>query len=82
MSETKQETKQETGFTLLLWNGLYGDESNFIVRDNKNNKYSYFTPGETKNLVWTDKDLTNDPQVGKWDTFGNETVSDLEDVVF
>lgn len=75
-------TEQKTGYTFLRWNGDYGDTSNFIVRDNKNNKQTYFTPGETKHLAWTDKDLTKDPRVKGWEEFGNETVEDLEDVVF
>lgn len=71
------------GFTFLLWNGKYGDASKFVVKDNTTNKQSYFTPGNTKDIAWTDKDLTKDSQVVKgWTTFGNETVDDLEDVVF
>lgn len=75
-------TNQKSGFTFLLWNGLYSDESNFIVRDNKTGKTSYFTPGDTSHLTWTDKDLTKDPASKGWETFGNETVDDLDDVVF
>lgn len=74
--------EQKIGFTLLKWNKEYGDLSNFIVRDNSNGKMAYFTPGQEKHLVWTDKDLTKDPQAKGWDSFGNETVDDLEDVVF
>lgn len=72
----------ETGFTFLKWNGSDGSESNFVVRDNKTGKMSYFTPGDTVDVTWTDKDLTQDPNVKGWDDFGNETVDDLEDVVF
>jgi len=74
--------EQKTGYTFLLWNSEYGEESNFIVRDNTTGKQTYFTPGDTRHLAWTDKDLTKDPQVKGWGDFGNETVDDLEDVVF
>jgi len=74
--------EEKKGYTFLRWNGEYGEEANFIVRDNASGKMSYFTPGETRHIVWTDKDLTKDPTVKNWDTFGDETVDDLEEVVF
>lgn len=79
MTEKKELKK---GFTFLKWNGSYGEESNFVVRDNASDKQSYFTPGEQKHVTWTDKDLTQDPAAKGWDGFGNETVDDLGDVVF
>ncbi|MNM90989.1 hypothetical protein D3C81_1032710 [compost metagenome] len=73
---------ENKGFTFLRWNNKYGEESNFVVRDNKTNKQAFFTPGNTKDLVWTTKDLTETPTAKGWTDFANETVDDLEDVVF
>lgn len=72
----------KTGYTFLLWNGKYGDDANFVVRNNKNGKQSFFTPGNMKDLVWTDADLTKTGAVKGWEDFANETVDNLEDVVF
>lgn len=73
---------ESTGYTFLLWNGKYGDDANFVVRNNKNGKQSFFTPGNMKDLVWTDSDLTRTDAVRGWEDFANETVDNLEDVVF
>lgn len=75
-------TDNKTGFTFLLWNGEYGDKAIFIVRNNSNGKQSFFTPGRMKDLVWAESDLTKDSSVKGWDDFQNETVDDLDDVVF
>lgn len=73
---------ESTGYTFLLWNGKYGDEANFIVRDNKTKRQSFFTPGNMKDIVWTKEDLTKTSAVKDWQDFANETVDNLEDVVF
>lgn len=70
------------GFTFLLWNGEYGEKAKFIVRDNSTGKQSYFTPGRLSDIVWTSQDLTKDSSVKGWEGFENETVDDLDDVVF
>lgn len=72
----------DKGFTLVKWNGKEGEKARFIVRDESNGKMSYFTPDETNNLTWTDKDLTKDPSAAEWQDFGDEHVDELEDVIF
>ncbi|MNW28236.1 hypothetical protein D3C74_50580 [compost metagenome] len=72
----------KVGFTFLLWNGKYGEQAKFIVRDNSTQKLSYFTPGDMDGISWTNSDLTKDSTVAGWDGFEDETVDDLEDVVF
>ncbi|MDP4224889.1 MAG: hypothetical protein Q8910_00770 [Bacteroidota bacterium] len=71
-----------TGYTFLKWNGKYGDDSKFVVRDNKNGKQSLFTPGRPEDLMWANTDLTQDPDISEWQEFGDETVDDLTDVAF
>jgi len=70
------------GYTLVRWNGKEGTKAQFIVRNESDGKMSYFTPDDTKNMAWTDKDLTKDPSASGWQDFGDEHVDDLEDVIF
>lgn len=74
--------EKTTGFTFLLWNGKYGDEANFVVRNNANNKQSFFAPSNTKDVTWVGADLTKDNSVQGWEDFDNETVDNLDEVVF
>ena len=69
-------------YTFLRWNGQYSSDARFLVRDNDSGKQSMFTPGRTQDLVWTSTDLEKTPEVGKWETFEDETVDDLEEVAF
>jgi hypothetical protein len=73
---------QSTGYTFLRWNGQYGGDAKFVVRDNSSGQQSIFTPGRTQDLVWTKADLSADPQIKDWQDFGNETVPDLEPIAF
>lgn len=72
----------QTGYTFLRWNGKYGAEAKFVVRDNSTGEQSIFTPGRTQDLVWTKVDLASDPQLKDWQDFGNETVPELESIAF
>lgn len=82
--ELDKETRKnyKTGYTILRWNGIYGKEAKFIVRDNCNNHQSIFIPGRVQDLVWTSVDLTNVPELNDWSSFGNEIVEDLELIAF
>ncbi len=71
-----------TGYTFIKWNGQYGADAKFVVRDNSSGEQSMFTPGRTQDLVWTKSDLGNAPEMSKWQDFGNETVPDLESIAF
>ncbi len=70
------------GYSFLLWNGKYGKGAKFVVKNNENNKQTYFTPGNTKDISWVSSDLTKDPSVKNWQDFFNEQIENLEDVVF
>ncbi|MFK3961872.1 hypothetical protein [Pseudalkalibacillus hwajinpoensis] len=69
-------------FTFLKWNGEYGDEAKFIVRDNDLNMQSLFTPGICNDLFWFHSDLAKDKAVSAWVEFGEESVDDLNEVAF
>lgn len=68
------------GFTFLRWNGEYGKKAVFVVKDNKTNKQTLFTPERLEDIAWTDRNLADDYK--NWEEFGNETVDNLEDVAF
>ena len=69
-------------YTLQKWNGQYGADAKFVVRNNDNGQQSMFTPGRTQDLVWTTAKLHETPEISKWQDFGDETVENLEDVAF
>ncbi|GED28736.1 hypothetical protein BAG01nite_48380 [Brevibacillus agri] len=69
-------------YTLLKWNGEYGADAIFIVRDNWKAKQSLFTPGRCEDLFWFHADLANDPSVSSWEDFGEESFDDLEPIAF
>jgi len=68
------------GYTILKWNGKYGNESEFIVKNNEGNKQSMFTPGRTADMAWVTTDLT--ASHSDWEDFGNEQVTNLDEVCF
>jgi hypothetical protein len=69
-------------YTLLKWNGEYGAESKFIVRDNYTGMQSLFTPERCDDLFWFYSDLANDEVVSDWSDFGNESFDELEPIAF
>lgn len=75
------EDNKGTGFSFLKWNGSYGGEAKFVVRENSTGKQSIFTPGRTQDLLWTNTNLAETPEIQKWQDFP-ETVGDLESVAF
>lgn len=73
----------ELGFTFLRWNGLYGDDSIFLVRENSTGYEGLFTPGYPERIKWFEFDLESMlSQFNNWEELGYETVDDLTDVVF
>lgn len=75
-----QEIKKR--YTLLKWNGEYGAEAKFIVKDNWTAKQSLFTPGRCEDLFWFHANLANDNAVSTWEEFGEESFDDLEPIAF
>ena len=71
-------SEEHAGYTFLRWNGKYGSESKFVVRDNSTGKQSMFTPGKTEDVVWTTVKLDESPEIKKWEDFGSETVENLD----
>lgn len=69
-------------YTFLKWNGEYGAEARFVVRNNEDGRQSMFTPGRTQDLVWTSNQLNTTPEISKWQDFGEETVDELDEVAF
>jgi hypothetical protein len=68
-------------YTLLKWNGTYGRDAKFIVRDNSTGKQSVFTPGRVSDLVWTSANLAESSEMKSWEDFDDEVVDDLNYVM-
>ncbi|TVX82917.1 hypothetical protein FQP34_04870 [Peribacillus simplex] len=79
---SKSNIENKKGFTFLKWNGKYGSEAKFVVRDNENNLQSIFVPGRVQDIVWTSADLANVAELEEWSSFEKETVDDLDLVAF
>lgn len=69
-------------YLLKLWNGRYGNNAKFIVFNTTTAKYSLFSPVRNKDLAWTATDLTKDPDYKDWESFQDEPVENLDEVVF
>ncbi|MTT32175.1 hypothetical protein GMB86_09175 [Terrilactibacillus sp. BCM23-1] len=78
----KQQQSNKERYTFLKWNGKYGNEAKFIVRNNWNNTQSVFIPGRCNDLIWFHFDLASDTSIKNWEPFGEESVDDLEWVTF
>lgn len=74
--------KPKGGYTFCKWNGSYGSDAKFVVRNNSTGEQSMFTPGRTSDLVWTKSKLDEAPEMSNWQPFGDETVPDLEPIAF
>jgi len=72
----------ESKYLLKLWNGKYGNNAQFIVFDTTTEKYSLFSPARSKDLAWTATDLTKDEDYKGWESFQDEPVENLDEIVF
>lgn len=68
-------------YLLKIWNGKYGNGAKFIVENKSTGKYSEFSPVRPSDLAWVDKDLTKESEYKNWESFENEPVEDLNNVV-
>ena len=67
-------------YVLVKWNGKYGNEARFIVKNKKTGKFTLFTPDRVDDIAWVDQDLSQTGEYKNWEDFGNETVNYLENV--
>lgn len=74
----KKNQECQKRYSLLKWNGEFGTEERFIVRDNLTSRQSLFIPGRCANLFWFHSDLASDQVVSNWCDFRNESFDDLE----
>lgn len=69
-------------YTFKKWNGKYGNAAKFIVENDDDKKQSMFAPTRPSDVTWTSSDLTQDPETQSWQSFGDEKVESLNDIVF
>lgn len=68
-------------YNLKLWNKKYGKSAKWVVYDTQTKKYGLFSMGNTKDIVWTEQDISKDSEYKGWDNWNNEPVENLEDVL-
>lgn len=71
-----------SAYTLKVWNGKYGNNARFIVKDNKTEKYGEFAPARPKDIAWVREDLTQKEEYKSWESFQDEPLDTLEGIVF
>lgn len=67
-------------YTLKVWNGKYGNNAKFIVKDSKG-KFAEFSPARPNDVAWVDTDLTKEDEYKNWESFQDEKVNNLADVI-
>lgn len=73
----------ETGYTIMKWNGRDDDGARFILKDNSNGKMTHYKPQEkVSNLTWVSHDLSLEKEFADWEDFDDEQVEDLKYFVF
>lgn len=73
--------KTNSPYILKLWNGKYGNGAQFIVQDTKTQKYALYSPARYKDIAWVADDLTKTPEYKSWESFEDEPVDDLSQVI-
>lgn len=68
-------------FLLKLWNKQYGDDARFIAYDESTKKYTEFSTDNPTDVAWVSNDLTKNPEYKDWESFEDEPVNYLEDVM-
>ena len=71
----------KAAYSLMLWNGKYGNGAKFIARRNSDNKFTEFSPINPQDVAWVSDDLTKVDDYKGWESFEEEPVDNLEDVV-
>ena len=69
-------------YILKIWNGKYGNNARFIVFDKSTGKFAEFAPTRPKDIAWVKEDLTKMPEYKGWESFQDEPVEDLNNIVF
>lgn len=74
---------EQTGYTIMRWNGHDDNRARFILKDNRTGRMTHYRPQEkVGNLSWTSHDLTTEKPFRNWEEFENEQVEDLRYFVF
>lgn len=66
-------------YKLKLWNKKYGKGAQFVVE--KDGKFTVFTPDRPSDTVWVNSDLTKEAEYKNWDSFEDEPVESLDDII-
>lgn len=73
---------QTTRYIIKTWNGKYGNGARFIVFDTSEEKYAEFAPTRPNDIAWVKEDLTKVDEYKEFQSFEDEPIDDLKNVVF
>lgn len=66
-------------FKIKLWNKQYGNKAKFVI-ENKDGKFTEFSPANKKDVMWVSTDLTKNPEYKSWDDWKDEPVENINDI--
>lgn len=69
-------------YIIKVWNGKYGNNARFIIQEVASGKMTEFQPTRPKDLAWVGTDLTKQDEYKNWESFEDEPLDDLNNVVF
>ena len=68
-------------YKIKLWNRQYGDKAKFIIFNSQTKKYTEFLVDHVQDVVWTNHDLTKEPEYKSWENWNDEPVDFLENIM-
>lgn len=68
-------------YTLMRWNGKYGDAAQFVVKDDNSGKFCLYSPARENDKTWVSQNLADADEYKNWDDFGHTQVPILENVM-
>lgn len=74
--------QQTAKYLIKTWNGKYGNGARFIVYDTRNQKYAELAPTRANDVAWVNEDLTKVDEYKNWESFEDEPVEDIKNIVF
>lgn len=64
------------GYTVLRWNGKVGDVAKFVMRRDSDNSQTVLSL-QSRDIVWTNTDISNEPNFANWRCFGDQKIDSL-----
>jgi hypothetical protein len=73
---------ENSKYIIKVWNGKYGNNARFIIQEVASGKMAEYQPTRPKDLAWVGDDLTQQAEYKDWESFEDEPIDDLNNVIF